>query len=919
MTTGSDAVPLRKKFLWKVGAILAVCAAVVFAGFLLRKRHERRVKLAKLGAILAKDRSPLFPVRENRAATKHLAFAASPERETKLSEYDNPLQAAELFREQRVAPQNRKPGTGPIPYAKYVAAFSRILRMPQFSTAMGRPLPSRAHLAAIGQFSFTASSFVQNETQPSARSVISGDWKPLGPGNVGGRTRALVINPSDPNTMYAAAASGGVWKSSDGGGNWAPIADFLANIAVNSLAMDPSNPAVFYAGTGEGYFNVDATRGQGVFKTTDGGTHWQQLAATQTDDFYYVRKIAISPGDAKRIYAATATGLLRSDDSGDHWRRVLDERPILGCLDIAVQKAAPNHVLVSCGTFAPGVIFMSTDSETDQPWQEAWKVPSMGRTSLAIAPSRQNTIYALSSSIGTGQFNNGLLGVFRSDANGDVGSWQTMVDNSTQNPVSRLLLTNPVQAVYADCFGKEKDIYLNQGWYDNTIAVDPKDPEIVWAGGTDLFRSNNGGRDWGVASYWWFTPGQDPGHAHADHHVIAFHPQFDGNTNQTMFVGNDGGVFETVNARAAVGTTLDAVCGNVPSDAVQWAVRSGNYAVTQFYSGALRQHGASYFGGTQDNGTVMGTDGDGPGKWSTIQGGDGGFVEVDPKNEQVIYTSFPGPAIRKSTDGGTNFVDANAGLCTCGDPCEKQGAACSVFPFITPFVMDRLDSRVLWTGGTRMFRTSDGAASWQPASAPFSAANYPGEEQTDSGLLSAIAINPKNSNVVLAGFAPSEDLGSGGGWIHRTDAAGAGDANTVWPRIRPRAGWVSSLAFDHKNSDVAYATYSSFNSDDGKDKGHVFKSGDGGKSWSVIDGQGPQALPDIPVHSVVVDPLDSGRLYIGTDLGIFMSLDGGKTWKVENSGFPNVVVQHLVFVDGTPARLYAFTHGRGLWRVDVKR
>ena len=153
MTTGSDAAQLPSKSYWKVGAILVVCVGVVLAGFLFWKRHERRVKREKLEAILAKDRSPLFPVRENQAATKQLAFALSPERGSRLSEYDNPLQAAELFRAQRVAPQNRKPGTGPIPYAKYVAAFSRIVRMPQFSTAMGRPLPSRAQLAAIGQYS----------------------------------------------------------------------------------------------------------------------------------------------------------------------------------------------------------------------------------------------------------------------------------------------------------------------------------------------------------------------------------------------------------------------------------------------------------------------------------------------------------------------------------------------------------------------------------------------------------------------------------------------------------------------------------------------------------------------------------------------------------------------------------------------
>src|SRR6267143_2689093 len=150
--------PRSTRFL-KASLIVVVCAADVVAGLVFRKRQERQSYRNRMEARLAKFRSPLFL--ERQAARNQFGLEASPEHEKRLNEYDNPLQAAELFRAQRVAPQNHKPGTGPIPYAKYVAAFSRISRMPQFSTAMGRSLPSRAQMAALGQLSFSVSSLVQ--------------------------------------------------------------------------------------------------------------------------------------------------------------------------------------------------------------------------------------------------------------------------------------------------------------------------------------------------------------------------------------------------------------------------------------------------------------------------------------------------------------------------------------------------------------------------------------------------------------------------------------------------------------------------------------------------------------------------------------------------------------------------------------
>jgi photosystem II stability/assembly factor-like uncharacterized protein len=162
---------------------------------------------------------------------------------------------------------------------------------------------------------------------------------------------------------------------------------------------------------------------------------------------------------------------------------------------------------------------------------------------------------------------------------------------------------------------------------------------------------------------------------------------------------------------------------------------------------------------------------------------------------------------------------------------------------------------------------------------------------------------------VLVGLSGST---LGGGFIHRNDAALAANASTAWPGVQPRVGFVSWVTFDPVNEMVAYATYSTFGG------AHVFKSTDAGATWASIDGAGDTGIPDIPVHSIVVDGADSQRLYIGTDIGVFVSMDGGGTWARENTGFANVITESLAIgSDGSNNVLFAFTHGRSAWRVTL--
>ncbi len=792
-----------------------------------------------------------------RKATDALATAGmlAVQREAKKERYDEPGKAAEFYRLRRLPPDAKE-----IPVERYFEAQRQMRQMRRYSTAQDR---------------FAAP---LSDNQSEAQMEALGTWAPLGPGNVGGRTRALLIHPTTPNVMYAAGVAGGVWRSTNSGASWQPLTDLLANIAVSSLAFDPGNPNVMYAGTGEGYFNYNSIRGAGIFKTTDGGNTWQQLSGTTTADFYYVNDIVVSPNNAQRVYAATGEGVWRSTDGGATWTRTLDASNVIGgALDLVIRTdRQTDFVVASCGTFEQASIYRNTDAATTNDWNVVLTEPGMGRTSLALAPSNQNVIYALATSYFGGPFEDGLHAVFRSSSSGDSGTWTKQTQNTDPTRLNTLLLSNTIAAVSRDCGYPGQNEIFGQGWYDNVIAVDPQDENRVWAGGIDLFRSDDGGRNWGLASHWWADK-TAPQYAHADQHVMAFHPQYNGTTNKQMFVGSDGGLFRTNDARAAVATGALAPC-NPANSQVVWQSLNSNYAVTQFYHGAVAPDGKSYLGGTQDNGTVRGTDAKGANGWEEILGGDGGFAAFDPTNPNVIYASLAGGRFRKSNDGGRTFGAAEFGL-----------NDASPF-FIAPLIMDPSDSQRLWTGGNNVWRSDKGAAQWKRA------INAAGVRVT------AIAVAPSDSNYVLVG-------GSGPG-ILRTSNALLADSTTTWQSAFPRQGFVSGLAFDPTNPEIAYATYSTFGG------AHVWKTMNGGASWSSIDGAGAGAVPDIPVNCIVVDPTNPVRLFIGTDLGVFVTTNGGASWNLENTGFANAPVESLSLntVNGVTT-LYAFTHGRGAWRI----
>ena len=613
-------------------------------------------------------------------------------------------------------------------------------------------------------------------------------WTPLGPGNIGGRTRVVRFHPTRPSTIFAAGVSGGIWRLDDvASGTWQPLGDAMMNIAVNALVIDPREPDVMYAGTGEGYMREEIRgtglplRGGGIFATRDGGRSWRRLESTATSDFHWVNDLELGVGDTRRIYAATRTGVWRSLDEGASWTRLLETHVRGGCLELAIRPDRQDDVLfASCGSYEQATVYRFREASRNGNAEVVLREPGMGRTSLAIAPSNPDVVYAMAASNEPGpdgNYRQALLAVFRSDRGGDAGSWETRVTNTDSARLNTLLLTNVAGATIRDCSinPNAQNNYTNMGWYVNVLAVDPRDPNRVWAGGVDWFRSDDGGRHWGMAT----SGSSGPAFAHVDQHGIAFHPQYDGGQNQIALIGNDGGVYRTANALATTATGPRAAC-TAGAVGVNWQALNRGYGVTQFYHGVPFADGTRYIGGTQDNGTILGSDSAGADAWRAIFGGDGSYSAVS-SNGSSMYAQFQWSNLSRSTNGGQTFTSARNGLDAIRS--DVLGPEAN-YLFVTPLLMDPSAQQRLWIGGEHLYRTENGAVLWTKASTAM----------PDGGLVSAIAIAAADSNRVVAGTTRGD--------LVRSTAALQATSTTEWPSARPRDGWVTSVAFDPRNPDV---------------------------------------------------------------------------------------------------------------------
>ena len=469
-------------------------------------------------------------------------------------------------------------------------------------------------------------------------------WTERGPNNIGGRCRAVLVDRSDAtgNTVLVGSVSGGLWRTTNFSGaspTWTQVSSVSANLAITTIAQDPTNSSIMYAGTGEGYYNVDALRGLGIYKSTDGGLTWALLTSTTTGganqyDFNYVQKVNVySNGD---IYASgisatfcNAGGILRSSDGGSTWTRVVGLYSGGGSCSNAVDFDGYDIEFSMSGDIYASVIDLSTGVPAGKIYKSpagatagnsgTWTniAPSAGlgnywqRIQLACSPLNNKLIYAIFQ--GTG---NGIVAIERT---GDGGSTWTNITSTT-----------------TWCDGgaaNGTDFSRGQAWYDLTLAINPSNDAIVYAGGVDIMQTVDSGKTWTQLTQWAGGCGTEP-YVHADIHNITFIP---GSSTQ-FIVGSDGGIFATSNTGGS------------------FSSKDLSLDITQYYAAAISPvSGSNYMlAGAQDNGSHIFASA-GINTVTTATGGDGGFCFIDQNNPNYQLTSYPDASYSRSSNGGASF------------------------------------------------------------------------------------------------------------------------------------------------------------------------------------------------------------------------------------------------------------------------
>ncbi len=867
-------------------------------------------------------------------------------------------------------------------------------------------------------------------------------WVERGPSNVPGRTRTIIIDPADAtrNTWIVGAASGGIWRTTNGGTLWTNLTPNLPNLATNALAMSASNQNVIYAGTGEGYGNVGSVMGNGIFKSTNRGNTWQALSSTSSDvNFAFVTRLVVAPTNENLILASTATGIQRSTDGGATWTTVFksDAR----CEQII---ATQNNFNVLYATVNGGQIWKSTDAGLN--WNSASEgIMGAGRIELAIAPQNPNKLYAsaeVSSTesavyvsenagalwqklddgknthylAGQGWYDNAAEVSPNSENSvfiGGVNAWRVDLQSGTKEGIPNLLgvsengtraflsfvtVTNfslwggKLQLLNANLgrtieirFGvglKQKahrflvpqgstsgvpaasysyQDYVDvpfQAWDMTTnkqVMISFRDQrrdgafELETRNDNDLAReyvyvhaipyneaapsteiAKNGGHETQtIYSYWpllttgatWIptslpnstlrisygTPilrnstttnitdgynefskrnGNDV--VHVDHHSITFAPI---NNNLRMIITTDGGM------------SVSDDGGN------NFSQRGDNYNTTQCY-GVDKAKGANQYAfGAQDNGCWFSPAGLNPSAttgYTKATGGDGFEVAFNATNPSRLLTTSQFNELYISRNSGVSFGTATSGMTDKG----KDKA-----PFISRIGYSaRNPETVFMVGNSGVWKSTDFGASWKLGSVPESFAfRRTSATETASASSLNVRVSDANSQIVWAGggmtaFTRICVSNSGGDGFVPTENYRLPNATADFPM-----GGISGLQPHPTEQNTAFAIFSLA----GRPK--ILRTKDLGRTWQDLTGfatvgsKSTNGFPDVSTYSVFVFPRNPKKIWAGTEIGIFESLDEGATWKFYDN-FPAVVVWNMKLVDN---QVVIATHGRGVWTGEI--
>jgi len=711
-------------------------------------------------------------------------------------------------------------------------------------------------------FCLLTAAISQTQINSATFGMMEARW--LGPGTMSGRITAIEGVNDDGKTIYVGTAGGGIWKTTNAGASFKPIFDKYCQ-SIGAIAIDQKNPKVIYTGTGESNMRNSVSIGVGLYKSTDAGDNWIKIGLDSTE---HISKIIIDPKNSNIIYVAapgplwsdgTHRGLYKSTDAGKTWDKILYINEKTGCADIAIHPENTN------------IIYATTWEFRRQPYS----------------------------------FNSGGPGSAIYKSNDGGKTWKELTKGLPPKPFGRVALTLAPSApdnLLAIVESNNTGLYISsdggENWkqqsatfnvvsrpfYFSTLVIDPKEPKRVYRPALSFSYSNDGG-------YSFIEASSDGGWVHSDHHALWINPN---NTSQ-MYLGTDGGVYVSLD-RGATWTFIQ------------------NLPVGQFYHVAI-DNADPYrvYGGLQDNGSWFAPSakagGVGNGDWKAVYGGDGFWVVPDPNDLNTAYAESQGGNMGRINL--TTFKSVNIKPQYAGE--EKLR-----WNWNTPIVTGAKNKKNLYTGSQYLFKSTDRGANWTKISPDLTTNDKKKQLQEESGGLSADNTSAENHCTIFTiAESPLDEnliwIGTDDGNVQYTV-----DGGKTWTNVSknysatgiPAGTWISSVEPSRFDKKTVYITFD--NHMFGDHKTYLAKSADMGKTWKRI------SSPEFTgfAHKIKEDPVNKDLLFLGTEMGLFATVDGGENWFRMKNRVPDYALVRDIQIHPLTHDLVLATHGRGIIIID---